>query len=54
MPFVFAKVLDFWPSVTELKIFYKGEEDKVQEDNLNIMIGTIKDFASKPEFSLIT
>lgn len=54
MPFIYAKILDFWPSVTELKIYDNGIEDKKQEDTLNIMIGTIKDFASKPEFSLIT
>ena len=54
MPFVYAKVIDFWPSVTEIKIYDDGKEDKIQEDNMNVMIGTIKDFANKPEFSLIT
>ena len=46
MPFVYAKVLDFHPSVTELHIFDGGHEDKKQSDNLNVMIGTIKDFAN--------
>ena len=52
-PFVYAKVIDFKPTLKELKMWTDGKEDEASERNFNVLFDDIKKLKEKPELALL-
>jgi len=53
-PYVYGRVIDFTPKVTELNLFTNGEKDEEEGHILNDLITNTKDKLNEPSIKMIT
>ena len=53
-PYIYTRVVDFTPKVTELNLFSNGVKDEEEGHVLNEHVANIKDYLNEPSIKMIT